>query len=62
MDDGIKKGFFMGAASVLMVLAIICFVHNAEYQEHVKIMSGKPKYDAKAQLITACNKIIAKAD
>jgi len=62
MDDGIESGFFMGAASVLMVLTIIFFVHDAEYQEQIKSMTGEPKYDAHAQLITACNKVIAKAD
>ena len=62
MDDGIESGFFMGAASVLMVLTIIFFVHDAEYQDQIKSMTGEPKYDAHAQLITACNKVIAKAD
>ena len=62
MDDGIESGFFMGAASVLMVLTIIFFVHDAEYQEQVNIMAGEPKYDAHAQLITACNKVLARVD
>ena len=62
MGDGIESGFFMGAASVLMVLAIVFFVHNTDYREQIKSMTGEPKYDAQTQLITACNKVIAKAD
>ena len=52
----------MGAVRVIIVLVLIFFVHEADYREQVETMTGKPKYDANAQLITACNKIIAKAD
>lgn len=61
-DNGIEKGFAMGAASVIMMLAIIFFVHEADYREQVNIMTGKPKYDAQAQLKTACNKVLARVD
>jgi uncharacterized protein YneF (UPF0154 family) len=47
-----KKGLFVFACMTLF-LAIFFFVSNQQFKEELKVQTGTPKYDARAQLIAA---------
>ena len=47
-----QKGLFVFAYMTLF-LAAFFFVSNQQFKEELKVQTGAPKYDAKAQLIAA---------
>jgi len=47
------KAYAMGA--LLIIVGVFAMTHEQEYQEK----KHNPKYDAKAQIVAACNRIIS---
>nr|AKH46288.1 hypothetical protein [uncultured marine virus] len=47
-----QKGLFVFACMALF-LAAFFFVSNQQFKEELKVQTGTPKYNAKAQLIAA---------
>ena len=54
-----ESRFIMGAVGCILIFAIVFFSHDMGHQEQIAKETKKPtipKYDAKAQIITACEK------
>ena len=54
-----ESRFIMGAVGCILIFAIVFFSHDIGYQEQIAKETKEahhPKYDARAQIITACEK------
>lgn len=52
-DDKEQGKGILAFMCMIMFLAIFFFVSNEHFKEELKVQTGTPKYDAKAQLIAA---------